>query len=287
MRKCLVKRAVYSDPGKVRLLSWNLYHGRDFPPDRALRTWRSRLFGLTEHNATHAQVNRPLFHEFAGLLASSDWDVAFLQEAPPRWFRPLARRAGASGAIALTSRNTGAFARGLVAAVNPDLIASGEGGSNQLLVRAPGRILDVRRHTLAERPERRRMLLARMELPGGRRLVAANLHATASRGDRAAAPEVVRAAELAVEWAREDPLVFGGDLNLRPQTAPEAFEALVGLGLTPPTAANAIDHLMARGLEVVEPPARLDPERREVARGDGRRIRLSDHAPVVAAFDVR
>ena len=287
MRKCLVKRAVYSEPGKARLLSWNLYHGRDFPPDRALFTWRSRLLGLTERNATHAQVNRPLFGEFAALLASLGWDVALLQEAPPRWFRALARRTGASGAIALTSRNAGTLARGLVAAVNPDLIASGEGGSNQLLVRAPGRILEVCRHTLAERPERRRMLLVRLELRGGRRLAAADLHATARRGDRAAAPEVVRAAELAVDWAGEDPLVFGGDLNLRPQTAPEAFEALARLGLAPPTAPNAIDHLMARGLEVLEPPVRLDPERREIARRDGLRLRLSDHAPVFMAVDVK
>jgi endonuclease/exonuclease/phosphatase family metal-dependent hydrolase len=278
---------VYSEPGKARLLSWNLYHGRDFPPDRALFTWRSRLLGLTERNATHAQVNRPLFGEFADLLANWEWDVALLQEAPPRWFRALARRTGASGAIALTSRNTGALARGLVAAVSPDLVASGEGGSNQLLVRAPGRILQVDRHTLAERPERRRMLLARVELRGGRRLAVANLHATASRGDFAAAPEVVRAAGLAVAWAREDPLVFGGDLNLRPQTAPEAFEALARLGLAPPTAPNAIDHLMARELCVLAQPTRLDPERREVARRDGRRLRLSDHAPVVAAFDVK
>ena len=27
------------------VLSWNLFHGRDFPPDRALLTWRSRLLG--------------------------------------------------------------------------------------------------------------------------------------------------------------------------------------------------------------------------------------------------
>ena len=27
----------------MRVLSWNLYHGRDFPPDPALFTLRSRL----------------------------------------------------------------------------------------------------------------------------------------------------------------------------------------------------------------------------------------------------
>jgi len=272
----------------LRIYSWNVFHGRDFPPDPALRTWRSRLLGLSERNATHIQVNRPLFGEFAGLITGWDWDVAFLQEAPPRWFRPLARRSRASGALALTSRNQGAPARRLAAAFNPDLIASGEGGSNQVLVRAPGRVFEVERHVVARRPERRTMLLARLELDGGRRLVTANLHATASRGDHVAAPEVVSAAELAVEWAGRDPLVFGGDLNLRPETAPAAFEALTGrLGLGPPTGPKAIDHLLARGLEIVDAPKQLPPESRELTRGDGLRIRLSDHAPVFAAFRMK
>src|SRR5919198_2767292 len=89
----------------MRVLSWNLYHGRDFPPDPALLTWRSRLLRRTERDATHAQVNRPLLPEFALWLDDHEWDVALLQEAPPRWFRPLARRTRSSGALALTSRN--------------------------------------------------------------------------------------------------------------------------------------------------------------------------------------
>jgi hypothetical protein len=271
----------------VRVLSWNLFHGRDFPLRRELRTWRSRMLWLSERDDTHVQLNRPLFGEFAALLGGWDWHVAFLQEAPPRWLRPLGRRLRASGALGLTSRNLGAPLRRVAAAVNPDLIASGEGGSNQVLVRHPGRVLEVDRRELVRRPERRAMLLARLELGGGRRLAAANLHATASRGGRAAAPEVVRAAELAAEWAGSDPLVFGGDLNIRPETAPAAFEALSGLGLAPPTAPDAIDHLLARGLELVEPPRRLPPEARELRRGDGRRIRLSDHAPVLAAFGMK
>ena len=56
----------------MRVLSWNLYHGRDFPPDPALFTWRSRLFGRTELGATHAQVNRPLLDEFAQVLDGLD-----------------------------------------------------------------------------------------------------------------------------------------------------------------------------------------------------------------------
>ncbi|MDQ3936343.1 MAG: hypothetical protein M3340_17120, partial [Actinomycetota bacterium] len=143
----------------VRALSWNLFHGRDHPPDESLLTWRSRLFGLTERNDTHVQVNRPLRREFAEYLAALDWDVALLQETPPRWLRPLCRAAGASGTSALTSRNSLAFARAALAWLNPDLIASNEGGSNQVLARPPWRIESVRRHVLAQRrPERRTMI---------------------------------------------------------------------------------------------------------------------------------
>ncbi len=47
-------------------IAWNLFHGRDFPPDPGLFTWRSRLLGCSEANATHVQVNRDLRPEFAG-----------------------------------------------------------------------------------------------------------------------------------------------------------------------------------------------------------------------------
>lgn len=99
----------------VRALTWNLFSGRDHPPNDALRTWRSRILRVTERDDTHAQVNRRLLPEFGGWLAARGWDVALLQEAPPTWLRPLAERCGASGAIALTSRNTFAFARAAIA----------------------------------------------------------------------------------------------------------------------------------------------------------------------------
>jgi endonuclease/exonuclease/phosphatase family metal-dependent hydrolase len=239
---------------------------------------------VSERNDTHVQVNRVLLDEFAGWIARSPWRVAMLQEAPPRWFEAVARRAGAHGAISLTSRNFGAPLRRLIADQNPDLIASNEGGSNQLLLRPPGRIHDVRRETLTILPERRVMLFARLDLGEGRRLCVANLHASAGL-PRAASAEVERAAELVAEWAGEDPLVFGGDLNLRPLSEPEAFARLKQrFGLAPPTGPNAIDHLLARGLEVTDRPHRLAPERRELTEPGGLRLRLSDHAPVLGAF---
>jgi endonuclease/exonuclease/phosphatase family metal-dependent hydrolase len=268
----------------LRVLGWNLYHGRDFPPDAGLLTWRSRLLRTTEHGATHAQVNRSLRGEFERLLADRfEWDVALLQEAPPRWFAPLARATRASGALALTSRNVMPALQRPLADWNPDLVASWEGGSNQTLVRG-GRLLDVRRLTLTRRPERRRMLWLRVRFDDGRELCVANLHASASRRD-AATREVVHAAERAVEWSGDAPLVFGGDFNLRPREQPAPFAALRDqLGLQRPTAPGAIDHLLTRGLEIVEAPHALSAAAREIVGSENVRVRLSDHAAVTATF---
>jgi hypothetical protein len=41
-----------------------------------------------------------------------------------------------------------------------------------------------------------------------------------------------------------------------------------------------------RGAAVVEPVRELPPAARELRRADGRALRLSDHAPVAAAFEV-
>ena len=241
---------------------------------------------MTEQDETHVQVNRSLFREFAGWLANQEWDVALLQEAPPLWFRGLARRTGATGARVFTSRNMVPPLQRLLAWTNPDLIASWEGGSNQLLVREPGRVAEKRGMTLTLRPERRTMLWARVALPGGETVCFANLHASAGRPQKATA-EVVAAASAAVEWSDGDPLVFGGDMNLRPARDPFPFvELLERFRFGEPTGPNAIDHLLARGLEVVEPARPLAPEERELPQPNGRRLRLSDHRPVVARWDV-
>ena len=266
-------------------LSWNLFHGRDFPPDPELRGWRYRVWPGEWRRGDWVQVNRSLRDEFAAQLASFEWDVALLQEAPPRWLRPLATAAGASGASGLTSRNRLAFARAAIADWNPDLIASNEGGSNQLLVRPPWRIADVRRQTLAVRPERRALIWARLVHEDGRALCVCNLHATAEGDHTRAANEVLRAAKLCVGWDADSPLVLGGDMNLRPREHPWAFDQLRDrFGLAPPTADDAVDHLLARGLEVVEAPHRLPADARDVGLPGGGRARLSDHAVVAARF---
>jgi endonuclease/exonuclease/phosphatase family metal-dependent hydrolase len=255
----------------LAVLAWNLFHGRDHP-----------LEGSREHVA----VNRVLRDEFATVLAREQWDLALLQEAPPYWAHALANAAGASATSVLTSRNFGAFIRRRLAEWNPDLIASGEGGSNQILARGGWRIAETRRLTLTLLPERRRLIWARLEHPEHGVLTAATLHATA-HDPAAAARDVERAARAACAWSAELPLVFGGDFNLRMAELPDAYERLqreLGLGGARP--GRAIDHVLVRGLETRSAPEPLAAVRRDVRDRDGRYVRLSDHAPVVATYDI-
>jgi endonuclease/exonuclease/phosphatase family metal-dependent hydrolase len=241
----------------MRVLSWNLYHGRPDPPRFGLRF-------------------RPLLDEFAAALDELEWEVALLQEAPPRWFRELARRTRSSGVLVLTSRNVWPALQGALADWNADLIGSWEGGSNQILVRHPGRVLAHRRLPLAWRPERRRMQWARLELPADGRVCVANLHASAGLPRKASAGVILSGA-VAIRWSGEEPVVVGGDFNLRPRRQPGPFAKLRELGFGEPTAPDAIDHLLARGLRTAEAPRVLAPRVR-----DG--LTLSDHGPVTAAF---
>jgi len=260
-------------------VSWNLFHGRDFPPDPALFTWRSRLLRIEERNETHVQVNRDLSAEFAALLAEAEWDVALLQECPPRFAAPLAKACGAAAHRALTSRNSLAPLRTLAARLNPDLIASGEGGSNLTLVRNSSIVerRDLEIHS--GRPERRAMAFVRTDAGA----CVANLHATNDQPPLAV-EDVLRAAEAATGWAGDAPLIFGGDLNLRPREDPEVFAELEErFGLVGTTAPRAIDHMLTRNLDVVEAPTPWAPERRE-SHQDGLALRLSDHTPVQASF---
>ncbi len=268
---------------ELTALSWNLFHGRDHPPDPKLRTWRSRLLRFDQRNETHIQVNRDLTEEFAAMLATAEWDLAMLQECPPRFAEPLARACRAEAHRTLTSRNGFGALRGLLARQNPDLMASGEGGSNLILVRVPGRlggIAERREMAIHEgEPERRAMGFVRTASG----VCVANLHATA-HWPQLAAEDLVKGARAALEWAAGSPLIFGGDLNLRPEKQPRIFERLRDeFGLAPPTAPDAIDHILCRGLEVLEPPRVWPPEQREVPL-EGRALRLSDHAPVQARF---
>jgi endonuclease/exonuclease/phosphatase (EEP) superfamily protein YafD len=137
--------------------------------------------------------------------------------------------------------------------------------------------------TLARLPERRRMQWVRLVHTSGKALCVANLHASAHKPARAA-QELEHAAAAALEWSGEDPLILGGDFNVRPEEQPWIFEKLGNLGFSGATGPKLIDHLLARGLSASVSPHQLPAESREVKAGGEGRVRLSDHAVVVASF---
>jgi endonuclease/exonuclease/phosphatase family metal-dependent hydrolase len=265
---------------EIIAITWNLFNGRDFPPDPALFTWRSRLLRRAERNHTHVQVNRDLLDEFASVLAAAPWDIALLQECPPRWAAGLASACRARMQRTLTARNWLGPVRAALARRNPDLLGSWGGGSNLTLVRGGlgEEMRDRRELLLRRRPERRKVDFVRL----GHGLCTANLHA--SGPNELAEPDLRAAAEATAAWAGEEPLILGGDFNLRPNETDLYGELSERLGLCCATP-DSIDHLLVRGLEIVDPPVPWPPEAREVAQ-DGLALRLSDHAPIGARLRV-
>ncbi len=233
---------------------------------------------------SHILLNRDLFNEFGAFLAAADWDIAMLQEVPPRWDERLAAATGSTHHRALTSRNWMSPLMSPIARKRPHLPGSWEGGSNLILVRndKPGGVIIARNNqTLCWRPERRS--LSMVQLNGG--LCLANFHASTGReqGQR----DVLRAARLATTWAGDQPLVLGGDFNIRPGSS-SAFEELhLEYGFEPPTEEGSIDHLLLRNGQVAEAVASWKTERRDVPDPESKlAIRLSDHSPVTCRITV-
>jgi endonuclease/exonuclease/phosphatase family metal-dependent hydrolase len=168
----------------VRVLTWNLFHGRSVPPS-----------------------GRSLASEFAAALAGWEWDVALLQEVPP-WFPPLL---GADFRMQLTSRNHLLPLTRAISVRNPDVLKSWGGGCNAILVRELP-ILDSRAARLRRWPEGR--WVHGVLLPDG---WAVNVHAH-HRPEAAAQADCERAVSVARSWGPL--LVFGGDLNLHAPSCP-------------------------------------------------------------------
>ena len=212
--------------------------------------------GSPSATTTHAQVNRGLLDEFAAVLAEADWDVALLQECPPRWSEPLARATGAEAHRELTSRNSLAALRSLAADLNPDLIGSNEGGSNLTLVR--GRVLERRGSSWSRgpRPERRVMVFTRA-VP-----VSSAARSGSRTCTRAPAPPGAQM-RSARSCARRDRPRMGrrrpAALRRRPQPAPERKRRLRPAGDGP--RADRAD-----GAGLARSPARRRPRRRRAAR---------------------
>jgi endonuclease/exonuclease/phosphatase family metal-dependent hydrolase len=198
----------------VRVLIWNLFHGRAVPG-----------------------AGRDLLPDFAAALAGWAWDVALLQEVPPWWPPALGAACGASARSALTSRNELLPLRMAAARRAPDLVKSAGGGSNAILVRS-ARVLEHRRSRLRRLPERRVVHGVRLEAG----VWCVNHHAQV-RPERAARRDVAAAARTALAWAGDAPVVLAGDCNLPAPAAP-GLEHLGGHG---------VDHVLGRGVRRVGP----------------------------------
>ena len=218
----------------MRLITWNLFHGRALPA-----------------------VHRDLSPEFAGALARWRWDVALLQEVPPWWGPLLGAACDAHARTALTSRNQLLPLRRAIARRDPEVLKSGGGGADVVLVRgaAPE---DHRVKALRLRPERRVVHAVRLPEVGW----VANVHAQV-RPHTAARADLRRAGEALDRWAGPDaPVLLGGDCNV----ADPRVHGLADLG------GHDIDRLLGRGWRATARPTTLE------------RHGLSDHAPV--AFEV-
>jgi hypothetical protein len=302
---------------RLRVLSWNLYHGRDGAPG-AGRTWRTTLTRRPRFVGRYVHVNAKLTGAMARVIAAAAANVVALQEVPPGALPELARITGMEVLHTRTSPYIGPVRlRAWLGRRNPDLWMSHEGNSNALLVGngyaiVPGspasvrqsppralledqRLLQLTPRTLAHwAAERRRALFARVRSPGGRALSVACVHLEG--GD----PEITnlelrRAAAFVLgRVPAGEPLVFAGDLNAR-RSSHDAIGWLLAQGLEePPCAAgldggHGIDHIFHRGLDVIAAPRPWHPSRRELrAVVDGREgvVRLSDHDVVEAVYEL-
>jgi endonuclease/exonuclease/phosphatase family metal-dependent hydrolase len=229
---------------EMRVLSWNLFHGRSLLPAR-----------------------RDLMDAFAELIAGWEWDVALLQEVPPWWPANLAQRARARYRRALTSRNSLLPLRRPIAERRPELAKSNGGGCNAVLARTA--IREHRALRLRSWPERRVAQLVRVS--GG--VCVANYHA--STRVALAEDELARLWREALAFAAGDPLILGGDLNLRTPLSPPAELDAVHL------ARRDVDHLFGWRMALQGEARVLDRH----AMLAGRSLELSDHPPLLV--DVR
>jgi endonuclease/exonuclease/phosphatase family metal-dependent hydrolase len=263
-------------------MTWNVFHGRDWPPEPELqvRAHKGNCRRGPRLGDRYEQTNWDLFDRFATLIREGDWDVALLQEFPPAWKERMAAATGAEAHRAFSGRNWFQPLTSLIGRWRPDLLGAWEGGSNTTLVRpGAGPIAERHRIVLTRRPETRVMALTRM-VSG---LCVANLHA--STHPPSAELELLAAAWRATAYAGSKPLIFGGDFNVRPHASAVYRQLEERFGLAPPTAPDSIDHLLVRGLELIQPPSALTPEKRDVTDADtGKLIRLSDHDLVIGRF---
>jgi endonuclease/exonuclease/phosphatase family metal-dependent hydrolase len=298
-------------PGpSIRVVTWNLFHGRDgLPALGATRasTWLRR----PEDDGVHMHLNRKLTDQMAVLLAGWRPDIATLQEVPVAAIGRIAETTGMRAIWTTTGPLIGpARLRDALAARNPDLWRTHESNANVLLIGPRLTLVEGSRRSVrlnpigtilrnARRlgleagelaryiPEPRRLLIARVVAPGGAEIAVGCTHCHNARHPDVVGGEIARAAAAVRAVADGREAVLAGDLNARPSHAAITALAADGWGGALPEPGMDIDRILHRGMEVVEPARRLDPAEREIVvtwRGRRRRVRLSDHDPVMVTL---
>jgi endonuclease/exonuclease/phosphatase family metal-dependent hydrolase len=251
----------------------NLFHGNSVPPQR-----------------------EGFLDEMLRLAAADDPDVLCVQEVPA-WAlgRFTAGDVAARPAIGPLPITAGLGRR--LTEPNHGLLRSAFSGQGNAIQVSP-RLRVLARHTLTLNPrrfrgaqsralqlgpvarlawakERRIVQALRVEEPGGRTLLVANLHCTSYPADeRLADAELLRAAWFAVSTAAvEDVVVLAGDFNVRAARS-RTLRDLTGpeWGFSEP--GPGIDHILVRGATASALRRWPDEQRKH---GE---LLLSDHAPV-------
>ena len=149
---------------RLRLLTWNLFHGRAIPP-----------------------AGRDLVEPFSAALAGWEWDVALLQEVPPWWVGRLAVRVRGGGAVRVDVEERAARGAAVPRGAAAGLRQVQRRGFNVTLVRGIG-IEEQRVERLGWWPERRWMHAVRISSGAW----VGNLHTEASAGQGLAAAAALR-----------------------------------------------------------------------------------------------
>ena len=276
-RKLLAGEEVARHLGIVdgHALSRNLLTVEPLPRPRPSRR-RDRARARSPSTACCATSSRPCSR-------ASHGTSRFLQEAPPHWLRPLATAAGARrlvrAHVAQLRRARAPAARRVEP--GPDRLGRGRLEPDPRLAPAGGS-REARRLTLTLLPGAPAAALGAARAPRARRAERGE-PARDAHGDRAAAArDVERAAARPCAWSADDPLVFGGDLNLRMAELPERSSGCTrALGLAAPRPGRG-DRPPARAR-----PRRCVERRRRGWRRPSARRTPSDHAPVVARFGMK
>ena len=287
---------------ELRALTWNLFHGRDYPPDPALLTLALAAAADDERNATHVQVNRDLLDEFAaaarrrrlGRRPAAGVPAALVgaarrmrrgAERPPR--AHLAQLAGAAARAGRPPQpRPDRLQRGRL---EPDPGPGRDRRAPRARARARARgPSGARWPSPAPAPVEPRDRGLRRQPPRQRRPAPCALTPSARSSTPPSAP---------ASGPATTPLVFGGDLNLRPRET-DVFDHLAErFGLRRPTAPGSLDHLLVGGLEIAVAAGALaaraprGPRRREARSGSPtmRRCRRpsSPRDPIASAHDAR